>query len=189
MYAYIKGILTQTEPLKIILENQKIGFEIFIPLSTYSALPPIGEEVIIHTHFHVREDAQILYGFFTAEEKKLFELLLSVSGIGPRTALTMVGNLEPSLFYHAVFQNDVKTLVKIPGLGKKTAERLILELKDKCKDCSQKPMDSSAVSDALQALIHLGYNSTRMQKVLQKIAAEEKETDTASLIRKALQKI
>ena len=133
MYAYIKGKLEYKMSNYIVVENMGIGYKIFMGESAINTIGDIGQEVKIYTHYHVREDDISLYGFKTNEELRMFELLISVSGVGAKTALIMLSNIEPSNFALAVITNDTQKLVKIPGVGKKTAARIILELKDKLK--------------------------------------------------------
>ncbi len=133
MYAYIKGTLEEKAKDSIVIETAGIGYKIYISEKTMMTLGELGEKIKIYTHYHVREDNISLYGFTSNEELKMFELLLQVSGIGAKTAITMLSNITPSQFALAVISNDIKELVKIPGIGTKSAQRMILELKDKLK--------------------------------------------------------
>jgi Holliday junction DNA helicase RuvA len=164
MIAYIKGILDHKEPGRAVIDVNGVGYEIFIPLSTYQKLPAIGSSVKLHTHYHVREDAVNLYGFISPDEKETFELLLSISGIGAKVALSILSSASVDDFRRAIAQGDMKSLTKIPGIGKKSAERMLLELKDKIGRISIDEeavmlVESGAVSDAVSALINLGISS------------------------------
>ena len=133
MYLYIKGSLEVKTKGYIVVECGGIGYKIFMSDKSLNEIGNIGDNVKVYTHYHVREDEISLYGFKTDEELRMFELLLSVSGIGAKSAITMLSNIEPSEFAFAVISDDVNRMTKIPGIGKKTAQRLILELKDKLK--------------------------------------------------------
>ena len=134
MYAYIKGSLEFKSSNYVIIEAMGIGYKIFMGESSINSIGDIGANVKIFTHYHVREDDISLYGFKTNEELRMFELLISVSGVGGKTALVMLSSMEPSSFALAIITNDINKLVKIPGIGKKTAARIVLELKDKIKE-------------------------------------------------------
>jgi Holliday junction DNA helicase RuvA len=165
MISYIKGILEHKEPGLAIIDVNGIGYEIFIPLSTYQKLPPIGDIVKLHTHHHVREDAISLYGFISIDEKETFELLMSISGIGAKVALSILSSITVDDFRRAVAQGDMKSLTQIPGIGKKSAERMLLELKDKIgrikvDEDMVRLVESGSISDAVSALINLGISQT-----------------------------
>ena len=158
-------------------------------------LPEKGENVKVYTHYHVREDNISLYGFLSNEELKMFELLLGVSGVGAKSAISILSNISPSSFALAVITNDIAKLISLPGLGAKTAQRIVLELKDKLKsteaieeDVNDKIIDNSennqAVSEAVDALMILGYNKKEIEKVLSKIDKDNQTTE--NIIRKAL---
>lgn len=164
MIAYIEGRLTHKEPAYVIIDVNGVGYEIRISLQTYSALPD-GEKCRLYTHFHVREDAQILYGFGGRAEKKIFLDLMSVSGIGANTALMMLSSLSTEEIQQAIISEDIRTIQGIKGIGSKTAQRVILELRDKIKKdlyltsgTSTTPVTSSNTvrSEALTALVTLG---------------------------------
>ncbi len=188
MYTYLKGILNQATPLLAILDVQGVGYAVSIPFSTYAKLPPIGNPLLLHVSFVVREDAHRLYGFLAEEERDLFELCIAISGIGPKTALALIGHIEPTDLQAAIGQGNTAFLCKIPGVGKKTAERLIVELKDKTAKLSKKgaPMAKGA-TDAISALINLGYNGAQAQKAVQAALKDgSKEPELAALITSAL---
>jgi len=161
MIAYVRGILDTKEPERVIIDVNGIGYEIFVPLSTYQKLAPVGSQVKLHTHYHVREDAINLYGFLSLEEKEVFELVLSISGIGAKVGLSILSYISVNEFRLAVAQGDVKTLTKVPGIGKKTAERMVLELKDKVgkihiDEKMAKLLEMASTNDAVSALLNLG---------------------------------
>jgi Holliday junction DNA helicase RuvA len=194
MYEYIKGQLVEKDPLYAIVEANGIGYRLKIPLSTYTKLPFKGPVELYLSHI-VKEDDEALYAFSTKEERNLFQLLLTISGIGPKTSLAIIGHIDISTFQRAVAASDIRLLSKIPGIGKKTAERLVIEMRDKFKGRSKNPsiplsLGNDLLSDALNALINLGYAPMNAQKALS-IAIEVKkdETDLGRLITAALQHI
>lgn len=197
MYDFIKGKLIDASPLKITLETNNIGYKIFIPLRCSANLPPLNSDIICFLSLVIREDSHTLYGFITKQERDLFETLITVSGVGPKTALALLGHLEVDQFYNAISSANTVLLGKVPGIGKKTGERLIIELRDKIKilekDLSKVPVSSktdTCFSDALSALIHLGYNHFQAQKALKLAVDENKEVkDPGKLIALALKKI
>jgi len=180
IYDYFKGILTDLSLTKATLELQGIGYQFFIPVSSYSALKGLlGKNAILYCSFVIREDSQRLFGFVDKKERELFEKLSDISGIGPKTALAIIGHLSPKELDLAIFEQDVMTLSKVPGIGKKTAERLIVEMKDKLKNLKlgsdDEPLnikDSSLVSDAVSALVNLGYQQQLSQKAVRQAFSE-----------------
>ncbi len=134
MIAHLRGTLLEKHPNQAIVEAQGVGYDVAIPVSTFAALPDAGEEVRLRIHTVVREDAIQLYGFHTAEEKSLFEKLITVSGVGPRLALTVLSGIPAADLVQVIRSADVQKLVRVPGIGKKTAERIVLELRDKIED-------------------------------------------------------
>jgi len=197
MYESIKGILKDKDPLKAVVETNGIGYRIAIPISTYTRLPALEKSLSLFLSQVVREDAHTLYGFLTKEERDLFELLITLSGIGPKTGLSIIGHIEIGAFQRAVAAADVPLLSKIPGIGKKTAERLVIEMRDKFKTGKKDKNGSvallsgdSLISDAVNALLHLGYTPMDAQKAVQSALEEKKdESDLGRLISSALQKI
>ena len=194
MYESIKGTLIDKTPLAAIVEAGGIGYRLTIPLSTYTKLPFLEQLVQLFLSQVVREDSHTLYAFLRKEERDLFETLITVSGIGPKTALAIVGHMELNAFQQAITTANVFLLGTIPGSGKKTAERLVIEMRDKFKGRKDKTAPLSAVegvvSDAMNALLHLGYNPMEAQKAVQAALAEKKdETDLGKIITAALQKI
>src|SRR6188508_2465507 len=134
MIGLIRGIIIEKQPPQLVVDVQGVGYEIDAPMSTFYQLPEAGNEVRLYTHFVVREDAHHLYGFYTSEERHLFRTLLKVNGVGPRLALTILSSIAPPEFVHSILNNDTVTLVRLPGVGKKTAERLVIEMRDKLSD-------------------------------------------------------
>lgn len=178
MYAYIKGTLEEKNKDSIVIDVGGIGYKIFLSEQSLSKLGELGEIIKVYTHYHVREDNISLYGFLSNEELKMFELLIQVSGIGAKTAITMLSNITPSQFAVAIITDDVKTLTKIPGVGSKSAQRMILELKDKLKtedaiskdtEVKAKVENNENTEEAIQALQILGYNKGVINKAIEKL--------------------
>jgi holliday junction DNA helicase RuvA len=193
MFEYIVGALTEAFPTKAIIETGGIGYAVNIPLSTYKKLPNIGSEVKIYLSLTIREDAHLLYGFFSKEERDLFLSVCEVSGIGPKTALSLIGHLEAADLYMAISQSQVSVLCKIPGVGKKTAERLVVELKDRIKvknsPTSSLPKENSTSGDAISALINLGYNAIQAQKAVRSVLESKSSAGLSELITSALRQM
>ena len=196
MITYLEGTLREVWPTQIVVEVHGIGYEVFIPLSSYDRLPPPGQKLKLLTHLQVREDAHILYGFSSAEERDLFRLLVTrVSGIGPKLALAVLSGMEVGRFKASVVDSDLASLATISGLGKKTAERIVLELKDKlgvaaaweAASAEKAPSaESRAANDAVLALIALGYKQIDAAKVVREVALKNKGVGTEDLVRLAL---
>lgn len=193
MFAYIKGSLEEKTSTYVVIDVGGIGYKIFMSASSINNIGETGNIVKVHTHYYVREDNISLYGFLTSEELKMFELLLSVSGVGAKSAITMLSNISPSDFALAIITNNIATLTKIPGIGAKSAQRIILELKDKLKDVDTtskteevavKQKDNENAKDALDALQILGYNKKEIEKAIQKIDIDEMSTE--DIIKNAL---
>lgn len=187
MIAYIKGRLVQATPLAVIIETNGLGYKIFIPASAFSKLPQIDEETILYTSFVVRELSHTLYGFNTAQDRDLFEALLNVTGIGPKIAISVIGHLSAQELHQAILNHDITSISKVPGIGKKTAERLIIEMRDKIGSilpfdpteyAVQTNLDPKVqqISDAMSALVNLGYNQITAQKAIKKTLKEISET-------------
>lgn len=195
MYESIKGILKDKDPLKAIVETGGIAYRLVIPLSTYTQLPFVESPVHLFLSQVVREDAHTLYAFLHKDERNLFEVLINISGIGPRTAVAIVGHMEISELHRAIGASDIRLLSKIPGIGKKTAERLVIEMRDKLKGKGKESPylangEGSLISDAVNALLNLGYNPLDAQKAVQAALAEKKEeADLGKIITAALQRI
>ncbi|NMB97349.1 MAG: Holliday junction branch migration protein RuvA [Clostridiaceae bacterium] len=200
MIRYIKGILEHKDIDYIIVDVNGIGFKIFTSLSTIQSLKEVGSEVKIHTYLQVREDNLSLFGFTSAEELKMLELLLKVSGVGPKVAVSLISNLSPSKFSLAIITDDVKTLSKVPGIGKKTAQRIILELKDKIKkeqkDITLYSEDNATpdtgikdtkASEAIAALMVLGYTALEASRAVSAVYSDE--LDLEDIIKSSLKKL
>ena len=165
MIGRIRGVLVDKKPPEIQIDVAGICYEVQVPMSTLYQLPELGKELTLHTHFVVREDAQLLYGFFEEKDKSMFRSLIKINGVGPKMALGILSSMEANEFVRAVRSNDINAMVKMPGIGKKTAERLLIEMRDRLKDWddeeggTQVPVSAGAsiTSDAETALISLGY--------------------------------
>lgn len=196
MFAYIKGILEEKSTNYVVIDVGGIGYKIFMSNISINEIGDLGNKVKVHTHYYVREDNISLYGFLTHEELKMFELLLSVSGIGAKSAIAMLSNITPAGFACAIISNNVALLKKIPGIGPKTAQRIILELQDKLKSeqeiAKQEEQTeittintaSENVEEAMQALQILGYNRKEIDKAFEKIA--NTDVSVEELIKKGL---
>lgn len=194
MIAYIKGNLEMKFENYVVIDVGGIGYKIFMSEKGLEELGSVGQTVKVHTHYHVREDDISLYGFNTNEELKMFELLLGVSGIGAKSAINMLSNITPSSFALAVITNDTSKLVKIPGIGAKSAARIVLELKDKLKtveatnkenfEITKVLEEDNKLTEAISALQVLGYNRKEIEKVLEKI--DKDNLSLEDIIKKAL---
>ena len=206
MIAYIKGELAYVGLDTIVIETNGIGYEVRVPLTVMDELPELGEIVRIHTYLYVREDAVCLYGFTTKDDLDIFKLLITVNGIGPKVALGILGAITPDTLRFAVLSDDVKTISKAPGIGAKTAGKLILELKDKLKledvfeqklantEKSQLPTLSgkddikTIRNEAVSALVALGYSSTEAMKAVRQVDIEE-GMDVETVLKQSLKKM
>ena len=193
MFTYISGKIADKANNYVVIDNGGIGYKIFMAPNVIEKLPDVGENQKIHTYYYVREDNISLYGFLSNEELRMFELLLSVSGIGAKSAVQILSSITPSSFALAVISNDVSQIVKIPGIGSKTAARIILELKDKLKTeqavCKNEKVEKAIREDekdseAITALQVLGYTRKEIEKALEKI--EIQDLSVEEIIRKAL---
>jgi Holliday junction DNA helicase RuvA len=201
MIGRIQGTLIENRAPVLLVDVQGLGYEIQCPLSTIFALPSIGETVTLQTHLAVREDAHVLYGFATQQERTLFRTLIKISGVGPKLALAILSGMETNRFIQSIQDQDPGALVKIPGVGKKTAERLIVEMKDKLNALGAAgsmlitPLEAQvnkaervdAMQDAESALISLGYKPTQATKAVSKVAVEGMNSE--EIIRSALKAI
>ena len=192
MISFIKGKLVHIYENVIIVENNGIGYEIFVPVSVIGNMPLVGSEVMIYTYMHGREDALQLFGFLDRDTLEIFKLLITVSGIGPKGAIGVLGTLSADDIRYAVMAEDAKTIAKAPGIGAKTASKVVIELKDKLKmrdvaenisseiDGQQSIFDDGgskqAVSDAIEALVSLGYSATEATKAVRKADAGDDVT-------------
>ena len=176
MIGRITGTLAEKSPPQLLIDVNGVGYEVDVPMSSFYNLPGLGERVTLLTHFVVREDAQVLFGFLTHSERDTFRLLVKISGVGPRTALSILSGLSVADLAQAVTAQDASRLVKVPGIGKKTAERLLLELKGKLGADLGTTGGSTAVSlaqaDILQALVALGYSEREAQAAVKALAPD-----------------
>lgn len=194
MFAYIKGTLEIKGNDYVVIDVNGVGYRIFAPFTTIERLGEIGSMVKVHTHYHVREDNISLYGFYSLEELRMFELLISVSGVGAKSANTILANVSPSKFALAVITNDVKELTKLPGIGAKSAQRIILELKDKLKteesitnsdlEINTVVKNDSSASEAVAALQVLGYPAKEAAKAVSSVDCTNMNVE--DIIKKAL---
>ena len=188
MIAHLRGKLISKHPNQTIVEAAGVGYEVNITIPTFSALPALGADVALFIHTHVREDALALFGFLRSEEKQLFEKLMSVSGIGPRLAITILSGMPTEAMVAAITGNNVAALTRIPGVGKKTAERMVLELRDKL-DGFGAPTVAAAASpveeDVISALVNLGYQRSLAEKAVARLGNTSSEPFDG-LFRKAL---
>ena len=171
MIAHIRGKLIAKHPNQAIVEAGGVGYDVNISVSTFSELPAVGADVAMFIHTHVREDALTLFGFLRAQEKQLFEKLISVSGIGPRLAITILSGMQADTAVAAIKGNNVAALTRVPGIGKKTAERMVLELRDKLEafGVPATAVSSPVEEDVLSALVNLGYNRSLAEKALARL--------------------
>jgi holliday junction DNA helicase RuvA len=189
MIGRLSGQLAAKTPPQVLLDVGGVGYEVDVPMSTFFNLPAIGERVSLLTHFVVREDAQVLFGFLTTPEREAFRQLIKISGVGPRTALAVLSGLSVAELAQAVSAQDSGRLVKVPGIGKKTAERLLLELKGKLGPDLALPasaVQSEASADIVQALLALGYNEREAQAALKALPADVGVSEGIKLALKAL---
>lgn len=198
MIGRLRGSLAEKQPPHLVLDVNGVGYEVEVPMTTLYRLPHVGETVTLHTHLVVREDAHLLYGFYEKRERELFRELIRLNGVGPKLALALMSGLEVDELVRCVQAQDTSALTRIPGVGKKTAERLLVELKDRFKAWESLPGTftlvsngpnqaepfASAESDAVSALISLGYKPQEASKAVS--AIKEKDLSSADLIRRAL---
>lgn len=199
MIAYLRGRLLEKHPNQVIVDVSGVGYDVTIPVSTFSALGDCGGEVKLHIHTHVREDALALFGFATREEKTLFERLLAVTGIGPKLAVTVLSGLAANDLVAAIRAGDTARLVRIPGVGKKTAERIVLELREKMEGIGtaaagaapSKPAQTftAVESDVISALMNLGSNRQAAEAAVQKAKTGGAGDDFEHLFRRALEAV
>jgi holliday junction DNA helicase RuvA len=197
MIGRLQGIILDKQPPSILIDVQGVGYELEASMSTFYHLPECGENIILHTHLVVREDAQLLYGFYSLTERQMFRNLIKISGVGPKLALTILSGMSAEDFSRCIMESDSKSLTRLPGVGKKTAERLVIELKDRLeKDDSVKlpgvngttsniERQANPVNDAVSALISLGYKAQQASQMIRDLDVEGKSTE--EIIRTALQ--
>jgi holliday junction DNA helicase RuvA len=192
MIGFLRGKLVAKQPPQLVLDVSGVGYELDAPMSTFYTLPSVGSELSLYTHLVVREDAHILFGFGTDRERRLFRELLKVSGVGPKLALGLLSGINIDSFLVCIEAGDVDTLVKIPGVGRKTAERLIVEMRDRAKAFGELSFAAAmtpagtngAQAEAFSALVALGYKPVEVTKLLK--MADTSMTTTEDLIRHAL---
>ena len=197
MIGFLRGKLVHKAPPFLVLDVHGVGYEVEAPMTTFYNLPALNEEVKLHTHLVVREDAHILFGFSTEADRTLFRTLIKVNGVGPKLALTILSGQSAEEFHRCIHDNDTQTLVRLPGVGKKTAERLIIEMRDRLPDLGDSAMtntDNTGLAtptignpkqEAVSALCSLGYKPLDASKMVQNISAEGKSCE--DIIRLALQ--
>lgn len=201
MYSYIRGVLAEVELDHIVIDVNGIGYNIYVPVNCFDYLPGVGEECKIHTYLNVREDAMILYGFLTKEDLELFKKLITVSGIGPKGAISILSALSADDLRFAILAGDSKAIAKAPGIGAKTAQRVILELKDKMslEDAFEKKLENETMSripssnsqvknDAVMALNALGYSSSESLKAVSKVEITS-DMDVEDVLKLALKQM
>ncbi|GGI84816.1 Holliday junction ATP-dependent DNA helicase RuvA [Shewanella hanedai] len=201
MIGRLRGILIEKQAPEILIDVAGLGYEVHMPLTSFYELPDLHQEAIVYTHFVVREDAQLLYGFITKQERALFRLLVKTNGVGPKLGLTILSGMTASEFVACVERDDIATLVKLPGVGKKTAERLLVEMRDKLKSLMEasagserefmlksnyapKAVINTAEEDAIAALLSLGYKPAQASKAVS--AVFEEGMSTEALIKSSL---
>jgi Holliday junction DNA helicase RuvA len=187
---HLRGRLVRKAPPALIVDVNGVGYELEAPMSTFYRLPELGADVELHTHLVVREDAHLLYGFATEDERRLFRDLLRVTGIGPKIGLALLSGIDVDTFMRCVEAQDVDALTRIPGIGRKTAERLLVEMRDRIRALGQMPSatpraNGGARAEAYAALVALGYRPVEVNRLLQSVEAEGAGTE--ELIRRALQ--
>jgi Holliday junction DNA helicase RuvA len=178
MIAHLRGRILEKNPAHVILEAAGVGYEVAISVPSFSRLPAEGAEVSLYIHTHVREDMLALYGFVRRDEKQLFERLIGVSGIGPKLAMTVLSGIAPEALVTALRSNDLTALTRIPGVGKKTAERMVLELRDKLDGLAAAPAapaGSKIEDDVISALVNLGYQRSPAEQAAKRAAAKAGE--------------
>ncbi|MDA0986777.1 MAG: Holliday junction branch migration protein RuvA [Bacteroidetes bacterium] len=192
MITSLRGKLIKKSPTEITIEANNIGYSVFIPFSTFEKLPSLNSEVFLHTHLIIKEDAHNLFGFYTEEELVMFKLLITVSGIGPKIAQTILSGSKPNEIQNSISNGDLTSLTLTPGIGKKTAERLILELRDKVSKLIPTTQTSltnnSTRNEAISALISLGYNRQKAENTVLKVLGnnKSKELTIENLLKESL---
>jgi Holliday junction DNA helicase RuvA len=198
--AHLRGRILEKHPNRIVIDVNGVGYDVFVPLSTFYGLGETGAEIALRTHTHVREDALVLYGFATLLEQDLFERLIGISGIGPKLALAVLSGIEPAELIRAIERSDVARLTAIPGVGKKTSERIVLELKDRLPRAQPVadlaaggvPAPPALRDDVLSALVNLGYHRPLAEKAVDAAVKTLGSTSGASfehMLRQALREV
>lgn len=193
MIEFVRGTLVEKHPTHVVIDCQGIGYRLNIPLSSYARTGETGQEVRFLTYHHVREDTEDLYGFATPDERELFVLLLGVSGIGPKLAQTVLSGLPAAALKAAIHSSDLTVLTRIPGVGRKTAERMVVELKDKVARVSGESESTggpvSGIDEAVKALVALGYNRLEAQQAVSAIRQSGRDLPLEEVVRAALQSV
>lgn len=192
MIEFVRGTLVEKHPTHVVIDCQGVGYRLNIPLSSYARTGAVGDEARFLTYHHVREDSEDLYGFATPDERELFVLLISVSGIGPRLAQAVLSGLPASALKAALQEGDLAVLTRIPGVGRKTAERMVVELKDKVARLVPEagaPGTVAATDEAVKALVALGYNRFEAQKAVAAIRQSGRDLPLEDVVRAALQSV
>lgn len=197
MIGLLRGCLIEKQPNRVLLDVQGVGYDVQVPLSTFYGMGEPGVEVVLRIHTHVREDALALYGFATVLEQQLFERLIAVSGIGPKLALAVLSGIEPAEFIGAVQRGDVKRLTGIPGVGRKTAERIGLELRDRLPPIAGAVLEAAAAAarpaamrdDVLSALFNLGYHRPLTEKAVDAAVEAVGDVRFEALLKQALREL
>jgi len=187
MIAHLRGKLAQKDPARVIVDVNGVGYEVFVPLTTFTVLPDTGSEVSIDVHTHVREDMIALYGFSTRRERIIFEKLMTISGIGPKLAVTILSGGSVEDLVTAIKRSDLARLTAIQGVGKKIAERIILELKDRLQDFVEGPAKSHVENDVLSALENLGYLRAHAEAAMRRAANGDSDPAFDVLFKRSLQ--
>jgi len=191
MIAHLRGRLLAKHPNQVVVETGGVGYEVAISVPTFSSLPPVGSEVALHIYTHVREDLIALYGFLRPAEKQLFEKLIAVSGIGPKLAITALSGMSAGELTEAIRGNDVSRLTRVPGIGRKTAERLVLELRDKLPfpgagEVQVPPRGTPIEEDVVSALVNLGYPRAAAEKAISAAAKNGMEQGFEAMFKRTL---
>ena len=187
MIARLRGKLAEKEPARVVIDVGGVGYEVFIPTTTFTAMPNAGAEVSLDIHTHVREDALSLYGFSSRQERRVFERLISISGIGPKLAVTILSGGSVEGLVGAIRRGDLARLTSIPGVGKKTAERIVVELKDKLKEFTEEPAKPVVETDVLSALENLGYSRPMAEAAVRRATNGDEDAAFDVLFKRALQ--
>jgi len=195
MIGFIRGKLFSKTPPQLVVDVQGVGYEVEAPMTTFYDLPALGEEILLYTHLVIRDDAHILFAFSTETDRKMFRALIKVNGVGPKLALTILSGQTAEEFHRCIHDNDVQALVRLPGIGKKTAERLIIEMRDRLPDSIDSPASGQSISanqavnnpkqEAISALCALGYKPQDANKMVKNISQEDRTCE--DIIKLALQ--
>lgn len=192
MIAYLHGTIFEKQPDKVIVDVHGVGYEVFIPISTYTSLPSKGAPVALYVYTYVREDSIQLYGFLSAEERAIFEKLITVNGVGPRVAISLLSGMRPNELAAAIQSGEAQRLTRIPGIGRKTAERIVLELREKIQLPSGQPVAagqpplSQVEQDVISALVNLGSKPEAAEQAVRRARSMLPDADFEQLFRKAL---